>query len=399
MVPLYSVGWGKIHPQGLTGKGPAVAIDKRESGSWRARYRGPDRRERSRTFARKGDAERWLRAQETAVAEGTWLDPGRGALTVAGWADVWLPTRRADLRPTTWERTEQVVRVHIVPKWGTRRLSSITNSEVAAWAAWLQADGGAGVSPRTARKVLMVFRAMMAAAVADRRISLNPVDAVPLPSDAGAEREWMTQEQASALLEVMPARYRVAVLLGYYAGLRWGELAGLRRRDVDVLRNRVTVARTASMVGGQVTYGPPKTRAGQRTLPVARSIMAQVADHLAQHVRPGPDALVLANRDGGPVLRPNFTRRVWRPALAAAGLPSTLTPHAMRHGYASWLIGARFSIKEVSTWCGHSSVAVTLSIYAHVAELEGDDAADRLDAALIPARPGGEVHPIRSLRG
>lgn len=371
-------------------------VERRDVGRWRARYRGADRRERSRTFARKSDAERWLRANESALAEGTWLDPGRGALTVAGWVAVWLPTRKADLRPTTWERMEQVCRVHVVPRWGTRALSSLTNSEVRTWAAWLQADDGAGLSARTARKVLMTFRALLAGAVADRRISINPCDSVPLPSDAGSERDWMDQEQAQSLLAVMPDRYRVAVLLGYFAGLRWGELSGLRRRDVDVLRSRVTVARTASVVGGQVQYGPPKTRAGQRTLPVARTIMADVADHLAEHVGPDPDALVLANRDGGPVLRQNFTRRVWRPALGAAGLPGTLTPHSMRHGYASWLVAAGFSIKEVSVWCGHSSVQVTLAVYAHLSDLDGDDAADRLDAALTPARTAGEVLPMRS---
>jgi integrase len=370
-------------------------VERRAQGKWRARYRGPDGRERSRTLGRRIDAERWLRGQETAVSAGAWTDPGRGAITIDQWIDAWLPTRRADLRATSWERVASICDGHIRRRWGSRQLASISNAEVRAWSASLL-DGG--LAPRTARKVIMVFRSLLAAAVADRRIQANPADSVPLPADHGEERDWMTQEQAHELLSVLPAEHRIVVLLGYFAGLRWGELSALRRRDIDVLRSRVTVARSAVQVGGRVEFGLPKTRAGARTLPLARTIMQQISTHLDERVGSDGDALVVASRTGGPVLRQNWIRRVWRPALAAAGLPGALTPHSMRHGYASWLVQAGFSVKEVSVWAGHSSIDVTLRVYSHIAELRGDDAAERLDAALTPApvQTAGSVSQLRA---
>lgn len=367
-------------------------VERRDTSRWRARYRAADGRERSRTFGRKGDADRWLRSQEQAVSDGTWTDPGRGAITVTTWLEQWLPARRGDLRPTTLERLSSVCRCQIEPKWGSRRLSSIGNAEVQAWAADLQSEG---LSSRSARKAVMAFRQVMAAALADRRLSVNPVDGVQLPADSGADRPWMSQVQAHALLDVIEPRYRVAVLLGFFCGLRFGEATALQRDDVDVLRSRITVRRTASVVGGKVIVGPPKTRAGRRVLPVSRHVMKEIERHLAEHVGPQADALVMSNSTGGPVLRQNFLRRVWQPALHAAGLPAGLSPHSMRHGYASWLIAAGFSVKEVSVWSGHSSVSTTMSVYAHVGELQDDDAADRLDKALTLPGPAGDVRSLR----
>jgi len=83
-------------------------------------------------------------------------------------------------------------------------------------------------------------------------------------------------------------RYRALVLLGAFGGLRWGELAGLRRGRVDVLRSRVTVAETATDIGGKITFGEPKTPKSRRTVPLARSIMREVEQHLTEYVAPAP---------------------------------------------------------------------------------------------------------------
>ena len=77
------------------------------------------------------------------------------------------------------------------------------------------------------------------------------------------------------------------MLLGAFGGLRWGELAGLRRGRVDVLRSRVTVCETAVDIGGKITFGEPKTQKSRRTVPLARSIMREVEQHLAVYVEPG----------------------------------------------------------------------------------------------------------------
>src|SRR5580765_7484882 len=97
-------------------------VERRGVGRWRARYRGPDHRERSKTFERKVDADRWLSAQTSAIDRGTWLDPARSAVSLADWAADWVQTRH-DLRETTRARLQTTLSVQVLPVFGSRRLS------------------------------------------------------------------------------------------------------------------------------------------------------------------------------------------------------------------------------------------------------------------------------------
>jgi len=78
-------------------------VEKRDKGRWRARYRGPDGRERSKTFERRADAERWLAGVEVSKSAGDWIDPALGKRTFADWAQEWSATI-VDLRPSTLDR-------------------------------------------------------------------------------------------------------------------------------------------------------------------------------------------------------------------------------------------------------------------------------------------------------
>ena len=129
-----------------------------------------------------------------------------------------------------------------------------------------------------------------------------------------------------------------------------------------------------------VTLGQePKTRRSRRTVPVARSIMRQVEEHLARYVEPDPDALVFTAPRGGPLARSLFARRVWQPAAKRAGLPG-ITFHGLRHSFVAILVAAGCNVREVSEWAGHNNVAFTLTRYGGLFEDGSDSAVDRLDA-------------------
>lgn len=371
-------------------------VERRAKGRWRARYRGPDKRERSRTFRRRSDAERWLTSQEHAIALGEWLDPSRSALTVEKWIDQWLPSRRADLRPTSFQRMEQVVKTHVLPRFGARRLSTLTNAEVRAWVADLQkpSDHRAGLSAATIRKAAFALRAALDAAVADRRLSVNPAANVPLPSEKAAEQRFLTRGEVDALAEAIDPAYRVVVLLGALCGLRWGEINGLRRSRVDVLRSRITVDQTAVQIDGEgISFGEPKTKGSRRVVPVARSVMAEIERHMNERVGVEPDALLVTGADGGALHRGTFWRAAWKPAVAACGLAG-LRVHDLRHTYVSLLIASGANVKQVSTWAGHSSVTVTLDTYTHLFHDDGDDIADRMDLLLSARSADGDLRAI-----
>ncbi len=180
----------------------------------------------------------------------------------------------------------------------------------------------------------------------------------------------------------MPNRYQALILVGAYGGLRWGEAAGLTRANVDTHRSRIIVSTTAVEIGGKITLGnEPKTRRSKRSIPVARSVMRQIEDHLSDHVGKEGDALVFTAPHGGPLFRSTFSRDVWRPAVKKAKL-SGVTFHTLRHSFVAILVAAGCNVREVSEWAGHNSVAFTLTRYGGLFEDDTDAAVDRLDTLL-----------------
>jgi len=171
------------------------------------------------------------------------------------------------------------------------------------------------------------------------------------------------------------------VLVGAYAGLRWGEAAGLRRRDIDPLRSRIRVTSTAVQLRGQVTLdNEPKTTRSKRSVPVARSVMRRLEQHLAEFVDASADALVFTAPAGGPLFR-SWGRTILRPAVLCAGLDD-ITFHGLRHSFVAIMVAAGCNVREVSEWAGHNSVAFTLTRYGGLFEDSADAAVDRLDALL-----------------
>lgn len=367
-------------------------VQKIDSGRWRARYRTPDGAHRSRTFARRVDAEKYLASIETAKVRGEWYDPARAKVTIEQWAKDWLTTR-TDLRPSSLAKVESVTRMHVIPAFGKRQLGTISNAEIRAWVGSLMESG---LSASTTRKCVFALRQMLDAAIADRRLTVNPALSVPLPAERSKEQQFLDRDEVDALLRVFDPRFRVVVLLGVYGGLRWGEMVGLRRSRIDVLRSRITIAETATEVNGKPMFGEPKTEKSRRVIPIPRRIMAEIAEHLQDNVAADVNTLVLATRTGGPLSRSSFGRDFWEPALKRAGM-SGLRIHDLRHTFCSLLISSGADPKQVSVWAGHSSTAFTLDRYTHVYEAQADEVIDRLDAMLSAdsARPSN----VRQIRG
>ena len=359
---------------------------------YKVRYRDPDGRAHGETFARRVDAERRRTEIEASLVSATWLDPRRGEIRLADWARDWLPTRH-DLRPTTWARLETTMERQVLPRFGSTPLRRITNGEVRIWVRHLLAQG---LSAATVRKAVFALRQCLAAAIADGRLTTNLADAVPLPTERPRPARYPSEVER--LVAAMPRRYKALILVGAYAGLRWGEAAGLRRRDIDPLRSRIRVTGTAVQVRGVVTLAnEPKTTRSRRTIPVARLVMARIEQHLDEFVGVRADDLVFTAPAGGPLFRA-FTQTVLRPAVQRAGLDD-ITFHGLRHSFVAILVAAGCNVREVSEWAGHNSVAFTLTRYGGLFEDGSDAAVDRLDALLAPPRSGPPAASAQALRG
>jgi integrase len=168
-------------------------------------------------------------------------------------------------------------------------------------------------------------------------------------------RDELPDEEA----EQLPPRYRALVVVAAFGGLRWGELAGLRRKRVDLERGTVTVAEQLVEVNGAFSVGPPKSAAGRRTVVLPDAVVAALAHHLIHYTAQSPDALVFLSSQGKPLRRSNFNRRVWQPATRAAGVEG-LRVHDLRHTAGTLATAAGGSLREVMHRLGHSTTVAAL---------------------------------------
>ena len=349
---------------------------------YKVRYRDHDGRSHSETKDRMVDAERRKAEIELQLSDGAWHDPRRGLMKLSTWLEQWILTRH-DLRPTTRARLEATIRSQVTPRFGSTALSRISNADVRRWVQEMIDDG---LAPTTVRKAVFALRQALEAAIADGRLFTNAALNVPLPTERAKQPKYLTRAEVERLAAAMPKRYQALVLVGAYAGLRWGEAAGLTRASIDIGRSRIRVTRTAIEIKGHVTLGQePKTRRSKRTIPIARSVMRRLQSHLNEFVDDGPDSLVFSSPRGGPLARSRFSRRVWQPATVKAGLTG-VTFHGLRHSYVAILVDAGCNVREVSEWAGHNNVAFTLTRYGGLFEEGTDEAVNRLDALLDPDR-------------
>lgn len=348
-------------------------VQRRPDGSWRARYRGPDKRERSRHFSRKIDAERWLAGVEVAKTRGEWIDPALSRVTVGTWCETWLDAQ-GQLKPTTRYRYAGIVAKHITPAWGRVALAEVAPADVAAWLGRLTASGLAASSVRYCHRVLSLA---LAYAVLDGRLSRNPAEGVPLPRARDRVKVFLTHGQVADLARECGA-YEVLILVLSYTGLRWGEIAALRVSDVDLMRRRIHISQAMAEVAGRAVVGTPKDHE-VRSVPVPAFLVNQLAAHLAG--RPA-EALAFPAPGGGFLRNGNFRRNVFDAATVRAGVDG-VTPHGLRHTAASLAIAAGATVVLVSRMLGHSSPVVTLRVYAHLFADDLDTLADRLHEAKV----------------
>lgn len=356
-------------------------VQKRGASRWRARYRGPDGRERSKTFDRRGDAERWVASMEVAKARGAWVDPALGRATFATWAAEWSATV-VDVRPSTRDRDLRAVRVHLVPHFGDVPLAKITNPMVKRFLADMLLTGDH--SPATVRKVGQILAKMMRSAVDAGLLARSPCDGVRLPAEGRREMQFLTAEQVAELATAVGPDWEVLIFTASYAGLRWGELAGLRPARIDLGRRTITVVEQLNELSGRLEWGPPKTAAGRRAVSIPGALAELLAEQLE---RPSVErsGLVFPSPFGEPLRRSNFARRVWAPATTKLGLDG-LRFHDLRHTAVALAISQGAHPKALQERMGHSSVTVTLDRYGHLYEGLDGQIADGLDELLRTSR-------------
>ena len=368
--------------------------DGRVVKKWRARWIGPDGRERSkRGFDRKGDAEDWAADREAEARHGLTLGGVRpaGRTTVESWATTWLKAQ--EVRASTRESYDYAVK-RINATFGGRSLASLRPSEVRTWRRGLLNS----YAPTTADHTAAVFAMLLRAAVHDGLIDRSPMP--PQRGGAGGRvvdpaeilsldqiRAWglgMTSaETSSPRHKPGPPVARAMPLVAAQLGTRLGELLGLRPEDVDWTRRQVRIDHQLLPSG---EYGPTKTPAGVRTVPLPVDAHEAMARHLELQP-PVDEEPIFRSIRGRRWGRSNF-QEMWERGKTAAGLPDWVTWHCLRDVYASSLIYTGQDLRVVMSLMGHASSEETLRTYARLWPTATDTARKALEGLWAPADDG-----------
>jgi integrase len=360
-----------------------ASIDKRPSGGYRARWREfPGGPQKTRHFVRKADAERFLDVIRGDLARGNYIDPNAGRVLFREYAEEW---RAAQVhRRGTAAATESYLRLHAYPRLGDRPIGQIRRSEIQAWVK----DRSEVLAPGSVELAYRWVATIFKAAVGDRLIASSPCIRISLPKRPPKEVDPLPVEAVDALVEAMPSRYRALVMFAAGTGRRQGECFGVTVDRIDFLRKQVRVDRQiAHTSAGVPEFGPLKTQASYRTVPLPQVVTDALAAHLAEFGE-GPERLVFTNSRGGPLRRGPFNE-VWHRAADAVPLPSGTTFHDLRHFYASLLIAHGCSVKAVQKRLGHQSAVETLDTYSHLWPDSDDETREAVDLVL-----GGRVAAV-----
>ena len=342
-----------------------------------------------RTFDTRQAATIWLRRQNDDIDAGTWTPPTKDRMapvTFAEFAAEWLARPSAKTgkyrAPRTVEEYRKDLDERILPTFGKRAVKSITPGQVQRWY-----DGLDATKPTQRAHAYTLLASIMADAVHREVTDASPCRIRGASSAKRATRtDLPTPEQVGELADSMPSeKYAVLTLLAAWCGLRFGELAELRRADVQLRDGQpevIKVRRAVSRVKGQRLVGEPKSVAGIRNVVIPPHVRPRLADYL-DTVPKSATAFIFPGSRNGSHMSPGSLHKVFDPRADALGL-DTLRFHDLRHfaGTQAAIVGA--TTAEVMARLGHSTVAAAMR-YQAVAAGRDDEIAERL-SNVVPIR-------------
>lgn len=203
-------------------------------------------------------------------------------------------------------------------------------------------------------------------------VQVSPMAAVSIPKGLKVSRRAVPEDAALAAIK---ARTDVSlaplVLTCLYAGLRRGEALALRQEDVDRKHRVIHVTKAVEFIGNRPEIKLPKTATGIRDVPIP-SILLPLLPKGKGYLFPGEDP-------DTPMTKTMFRKR-WLKYCKEIGYD--VTPHQLRHGYATFLYEAGVPVLAAQKMLGHANASTTMNIYTHLREKQEQSAAALLDQYL-----------------
>jgi integrase len=339
------------------------SVFQRKDGRWCAKYE--DAKGKTRYLYRKTKAEAKQALRQALRDRDEGIVPV-GKMAIGAVLDHWLKSIEDTVSRRTWVNRESLVRIHIKPAIGTKKLATLRREDIQSL---YQNKLSQGLSNSTVKRIHTILNQVF------KQISPNVIADVKPPKEDRREVDVLSPKQVKELLSVAHGdRLEAVYVLGATCGLRVGESLALRWEDVDLDKGILKVRRT--LWNGRVF--PPKTTTSHRTLKLPKIAL----EALKKHAKKNNDGWLFPTKNGTPVGAANFWQWGWKPMLRKARLPESTHYHDLRHGVASFLLSQNVPVPVVSKYLGHADPSITLRIYAHVINGMEDLAADGMNEAL-----------------
>lgn len=343
-----------------------------------------------RTFPTLAAAKLWRADATSGLAKGTMKAPTKQTLEQA--AETWLEGAKAHAiltrsgapyKPAVLRGYEADLRRYVLPELGAHRLADLRRADLQWFVDKLIRDGK---TPTKIHATVMPIRAICRYAIERDEILVNPTANLRLPATGDSRDRVASPAEAARLLDALPEEDRALWAVAFYAGLRRGELRGLRDEDVDLDANLIHVRRGWDEVEGPIE---PKSKKGERQVPVPAILRRYLLEHRARTGRRGDD--LFFGRTARDAFTPTHLRRQALKAWAAASVGAFfrgesigLEPirlHECRHTYVSLMHAAGRSLEEIGDYVGHTSAYMT-DKYRHLIDGQRQQAAAAFDAFL-----------------
>lgn len=318
---------------------------------WLARYVDPDGHEKAQTFQRQQDAEDFLANVGADKAAGEYRDPKAGRETMR--SIYFRFCSETTLEPTTRAKWEGVWRNHVEPRLGKTAVAKVTRNAVIA-------TRDAPVSPWQGNEAVKLVKRVLYFAVDDGILRTNVAARVKPRQVQRRDIEILEPRELDQVLDALGEQWQAFVLLDALGALRWSELIGVRRQDIDLETRTVSVNQRITEVAGEFHVGRPKTEASFRTIDLPTAIVKPLAEYLLAHPS-GPDGLVF-HRNARPIARKYFGR-VWERGLRDAGIDKHVRVGWLRHSGASLAYAATHDLKATAERLGHTSTRMVDTVY------------------------------------
>lgn len=367
----------------------AVGVRKLPSGRWQARTTIDGQQVTIGTYPTATAASEAIEEARAEARDGTFVAPADGRITLHDWAHLWLDGRMS-IAPRT--RTSYLTTIGSLTEISHSALADITPAhvrrQVAAW-------DTAGIAPTTIGTRMAHLRAILEAAVDERRLARNPARHGSVELPRGGRRKahrFLTLSEVERVAARLDAPYRDMLWVSVWSGFRAAEVIGLTTDQVDVGAGRFALNRQWS--AEQSRHMPLKGRSDMheaRRTPIAPDLQG-VMERLVAQAGPG-GFLFPSPTQSGPVSHTSLRDALRRAAEDAGVAP--FSPHDLRHTCASWLHAVGVPIHEAAAWLGHKDSSITAKTYTHLWPAQMESAREAM-GRLREVDLGGGVSRLRA---